>query len=230
MLRKNIVAVIPARGGSKRIPKKNIRNFNGQPIITRVIEIVRKTKLFSRIIVSTDDRKIAAIAKKYKAEVPFIRPSKLADDKTSANEVVAHTIEWLNSQGQHPKEVCCIYGTAAFIRSKDIINAYKKFKTGKWNFVFSATTFPSAIDRSFYKMRSGGIKMFFPRKYSRRTQDLKISYHDVGQFYWGKIEAWLKQKPVFSKTSAIVDIPRWRAHDIDTIEDWKYAELIHKIL
>jgi len=104
MLRKNIVAVIPARGGSKRIPKKNIRNFNGQPIITRVIEIVRKTKLFSRIIVSTDDRKIAAIAKKYKAEVPFIRPSKLADDKTSANEVVAHTIEWLNSQGQHPRK------------------------------------------------------------------------------------------------------------------------------
>ena len=225
-----LIAIIPARGGSKRISKKNIKKFAGTPAISRAIKAAKKTKLFDRIIVSTDDHKIASISKKYNAEIPFIRPSKLADDKTIVSKVVAHAIKWLHSKNQYPKAVCCIFPTAVFVRDKDIIEAYKIFKTGKWNFVFSATTFPSAIDRSFYKMRSGGIKMFFPRKYSRRTQDLKISYHDVGQFYWGKIEAWLKQKPVFSKTSAIVDIPRWRAHDIDTIEDWKYAELIHKIL
>ena len=224
------IAVIPARGGSKRISKKNIKKFAGTPAISRAIKAAKKTKLFDRIIVSTDDHKIASISKKYNAEIPFIRPSKLADDKTIVSKVVAHAIKWLHSKKQYPKEVCCIFPTAVFVKDKDIIKAYKIFKTGKWNFVFSATTFAHTFERSFYKKKNNSVKMLFPKRYKKRTQDFKTMYYDAGQFYWGKTEAWLKNKPVFDKSSTIINIPTWRAHDIDTLDDWKRAEIYSKYI
>ena len=224
------IAVILARSGSKRIPKKNIKNFKGKPMIYWPIAAAKKSKFFDRIIVSTDSKQIARISKKYGAEIPFLRSKKLANDFTGTTKVVSHLVNWLNKKYQKPKSICCIYACAPFIQSKDIRLAYNKFKKGNWDYIFTATIFNQQVLRSFSFNKKGGINMIFKNNYNKRTQDLKISYHDVGQFYWGKIEAWLKQKPVFSKTSAIVDIPRWRAHDIDTIEDWKYAELIHKIL
>ena len=224
------IAVIPARGGSKRISKKNIKRFAGTPAISRAIKAAKKTKLFDRIIVSTDDHKIASISKKYNAEIPFIRPSKLADDKTIVSKVVAHAIKWLHSKNQYPKAVCCIFPTAVFVKDKDIIKAYKIFKTGKWNFVFSATTFAHTFERSFYKKKNNGVKMLFPKRYKKRTQDFKKMYYDTGQFYWGKTEAWLKNKPIFDKSSTIINIPAWRAHDIDTLDDWKRAEIYSKYI
>ena len=224
------VAIIPARGGSKRIEKKNIKFFCGKPIISRSIEIAHKTKLFDKIIVSTENKEIASIARRYNAETPYIRPFKLAGDRIGTAMVVSHAIRWLNNQGEYPHAVCCIYPTAVFAKPADIIKAYKKMINGNWNYVFSATTFQSTVIRSFTKLQNHGVKMLFPSKYNSRTQDLKKTYHDAGQFYWGRPEAWLKLKPVFNQLSTIINISRWRAHDIDTLEDWKQAEIIYKSL
>ena len=225
-----IVAIIPARGGSKRIPGKNIKNFCGKPIISYSLKIAHKTQLFDKIIVSTEDKKITSIAKKYKAEVPYKRPAKLAGDLVGTENVIAHAIKQLKQKGLKVKAVCCIYPTAVFAKPGDIIKAYKKMVSGNWNYVFTATSFQSNVFRSFTKIKSNGVKMLFPKKYNSRTQDLKETYHDVGQFYWGKPDAWLKLKPIFAQSSTFVDIPRWRAHDIDTLEDWKQAELFYKNL
>ena len=224
------IAVILARSKSKRVIKKNIKIFCGKPIIAWPILAARKTKIFDRIIVSTDDKKIAKIARKYKADTPFLRPAKLADDFAGTSEVVAHAINWLKNHGEHPSSVCCLYATSAFAKPADIIKAYKKMINGNWNYVFSATTFQSTVIRSFTKLQNHGVKMLFPNKYNSRTQDLKKTYHDAGQFYWGRPEAWLKLKPVFNQLSTIINISRWRAHDIDTLEDWKQAEIIYKSL
>ena len=224
------VAIIPARGGSKRIEKKNIKNFCGKPIISRSIEIAHKTKLFDKIIVSTENKEIASIARKNNAETPFIRPFKLAGDRIGTEVVISHAIKWLKSQGKDPQAVCCIYPTAVFAKPEDIIKAYKKMINGNWNYVFPAATFQSTVIRSFIKLQNNGVKMLFPNTYNSRTQDLKQTYYDAGQFYWGRPEAWLKLKPIINKSSTIINIPRWRAHDIDTLEDWKQAEIIYKSL
>ena len=222
------IAIIPARIGSKRIPKKNIKNFCGKPIIYWSIKAAKKTKLFDKIIVSTDDKKIALLAKKYGAEVPFLRSSKLSNDRTGTIAVVSHATYWLKNNGFNPRFVCCIYATAAFIRPLDIINGYKKLQNRKWNYVFSATSFASSVLRSFKKDSKGSLKMIFPKNYYKRTQDLEEIYYDAGQFYWGRASSWLKLKPVFGKFSTIINIPRWRVHDIDTLEDWKLAENVGK--
>ena len=224
------VAIIPARGDSKRIEKKNIKNFCGKPIISRSIEIAHKTKLFDKIIVSTENKEIASIARRYNAETPYIRPFKLAGDRIGTAMVISHAIRWLNSQGEYPHAVCCIYPTAVFAKPADIIKAYKKMINGNWNYVFSATTFQSTVIRSFTKLQNHGVKMLFPSKYNSRTQDLKKTYHDAGQFYWGGKKAWLNNKTILVKKSSHVKLPRWRVQDIDTKEDWIRAELTYKIL
>lgn len=224
------IAIIPARIGSKRIPKKNIKNFFGKPLIYWSIKAAKKTKLFDKIIVSTDDKKIKALAEKYGAEVPFLRPHKLSGDKIGTAEVTAHTIHWLKINGFNPKFVCCIYATAAFIRASDIIKGYNKLKSNKWNYVFSAATFPSPILRSFSKNLKGQIKMFSSKYYSKRSQDLEEFFYDVGQFYWARANTWLKLRPIFVKNSTIINITRIRALDINTPEDWKFAKNIGKII
>jgi len=223
------IAIIPARGGSKRIPKKNIKKFKGLPIIAWPLLAVKNTNLFDKIIVSTDNKEIAKIAKKLKAEVPFIRPKKISGDHASTSSVIKHAIDWLKTKKIYPKFICCIYPTAAFIDSKDLIEGYKKIKTLKWNYVFSGGKFYSSILRSFKKNNFNDLKMIFPKYYNKRTQDILEAYHDAGQFYWGKVESWSKQKPIFAKKSCIIEIPRWRIHDIDTIEDWKIAEKMWKL-
>ena len=222
------VAIIPARMGSKRIPKKNIKNFCGKPIISWTIKAIKKAKIFDKIIVSTDSKKIASVVKKYNVEVPFLRPIQLSGDKSGTSEVIIHAIKWLIKNNYDPLFVCCIYPTAAFIKSSDILKGYRMIKKGKWNFVFSATSFSSSALRSFQKNSKKGLKMLFPKNRYKRTQDLEKVYHDVGQFYWGKKNSWLKLKTIFSKSSTIVYIPRWRAHDIDTLEDWNVAEKFAK--
>ena len=222
------VAIIPARIGSKRIPKKNIKNFCGKPIIFWAIKAIKKTKIFDKIIVSTDSKKIASMVKKYNVEAPFLRPALLSNDQTSLFKVMVHAIKWLIKNNHDPSFVCCIYPTAAFVKPSDILKGYRMIKKGKWHFVFAATSFDSVL-RAFQKNSKKGLKMLFPKNFYKRTQDLRKVYYDAGQFCWGKKNSWLRSEPVFSKNSSIVYIPKWRAHDINTMEDWNVAEKFAKL-
>ena len=224
------VAIIPARGGSKRIPKKNIKNFCGKPIIGWVINILKKSKIFDRIIVSTDDKKIISIVKKYNVEAPFVRPKKLANDKVGTSEVVEHAISWLQKTGYKPSQVCCVYPTSPLLQIKDLKKSLQILNSGKWEYVFSASSFGPSIFRSFAKNKKGKIKIIFPKKVNKRSQDLEKAYHDAGQFYWGMAKTWLSKKEIFGKKSKIILLPRWRVQDIDVIEDWKNAEIIFRLL
>lgn len=219
-----IVAVIPARGGSKRIPRKNIRNFAGKPMISYSIEIARRSGLFDRVVVSTDDAEISAVARQFGAEAPFTRPSALADDYTGTTEVVAHAVEWFAGQGVSITDVCCIYPTAPFIQFEDLREGLRLMQTGRWRYVFAATRFVAPVYRAFSRTGDGGIEMLFPEHFRARSQDLPEVLHDAGQFYWGKAESWLGRAKVFDRESTVVAIPPWRVQDIDTEEDWRYAE------
>ena len=218
------VAVIPARGGSKRIPRKNIRKFAGKPMIAHSIDCAIRSGLFDRIIVSTDDEEISQIAQKFGAEVPFERPAALSDDYTGTTEVVAHAINWLLSHKITVSEVCCIYATAPFVDPEDIRQALTVLQSGDWRYVFSATTFASPVLRSFTKNPEGGLEMLFPDNFDERSQDLSEVFYDAGQFYWGSASAWLSNVKLFDGESTVVYIPRWRVQDIDTEADWLRAE------
>ena len=224
------VAIIPARGGSKRIPRKNIKLFAGLPIIAYSIKAAQESNLFERIIVTTDDEEIAEIARLYGAEVPFIRPKELSDDHTATIPVIAHAIQTLQTNGDVIDAACCIYATAPFIRPQDIINAYHALITKRKHYAFPVTTFPFPIQRAVMRDEDGNIEMFYPEHFSTRSQDLEEAYHDVGQFYWGTSDAWLGGKPIFSDAATTIVLPRYLVQDIDTPEDWDRAELMHKVL
>lgn len=224
------IAVIPARGGSKRIPRKNIKDFFGKPMIAWSIEAAKVSMLFDRIIVSTDDTEIAEVAKQWGAEVPFIRPAILSNDYAGTTEVIAHAVSWFRSQGQNPTAVCCIYATAPFVQADDIKKGLSKLEAGHWQYVFSATTFGFPIFRAFEQTEGAGLSMFFPEHFPTRSQDLPEALHDAGQFYWGLPDAWVEGKRIFDKWSTIVLLPRWRVQDIDTPEDWERAEILSKLI
>jgi len=222
------IAVIPARGGSKRIPHKNIKTFYGKPMIAWSIEIAKKSGLFDSVIVSTDDSDIADIAKKYGAEVPFVRPDILSNDYAGTTEVVAHAVDWLLNRGLtlDLDFVCCIYPTAPFIQIDDLQKGLKIIESNDWNYVFAATDFTAPIFRAFKQTLEDGIEMFFPDYFDKRSQDIPVALHDAGQFYWGRPKAWLEKECIFDCNSTPVIIPRWRVQDIDTQDDWLRAELI----
>ncbi len=224
------VAIIPARGGSKRIPGKNIREFAGKPMICHSIECALESNLFDRVIVSTDDDEISDVARAAGAEVPFRRPANISDDHTITGDVIAHAIEWQRQSGVEPTAICCIYATAPFIRQDDLRSALKLFESGDWSFVFAATSFVFPIQRSFQSNDDGGLEMFFPEHFTTRSQDLPEALHDAGQFYWGKPQAWLDGERIFGENSTVVSIPSWRVQDIDTLEDWERAEIMWQVL
>ena len=224
------IAVIPARGGSKRIPRKNIKWFCAKPMIAWSIETAKASELFDHIIVSTDDSEIANISISYGAEVPFTRPAELSDDFTGTNEVVAHSVNWALNENWPISEVCCIYATAPFIQLDDLRRGLHELQSKHWDFVFSACEFAAPVFRSLKSLENGGVEMFFPEHYLTRSQDLPVALHDAGQFYWGKKEAWLQGKAFFNKNSFALNIPKWRVQDIDTPDDWKRAELMHQII
>ena len=224
------VAIIPARGGSKRIPKKNIKPFHGKPIIQWSIDVAKSTQIFDRIIVSTDDPDIAEVASKLGAEVPFIRPSSLADDYSTSTAVIQHGVQWLMEQGQEVSDVCCIYATAPFIVSHDIQKGHEILSSNTWEYVFPAVEFPSSIFRGFQRNPDSSLEMVFPNHYSTRSQDLHKVFHDAGQFYWANAKTWISKASVFSNKSYFMEIPRWRVQDIDTPEDWDIAEKMFSML
>jgi pseudaminic acid cytidylyltransferase len=224
------IAVIPARGGSKRIPRKNIKPFCGKPMIAWSIEAAKASGLFGRIIVSTDDAEIAAVAKEWGAEVPFVRSEALSNDHAGTTPVVAHATHWVLDQHIAVSAVCCIYATAPFLQTEDLKRGWEALDSGGWDYAFTVTDFAAPIFRSFKQTAEGGIEMFFPEHFSTRSQDLPVALHDAGQFYWGRPEAWLTGKRIFDRRSKPVQIPRWRVQDIDTPEDWERAEIVAPII
>jgi pseudaminic acid cytidylyltransferase len=224
------IAIIPARGGSKRIPRKNIREFCGKPIIAYSIEAARQSNCFDRIIVSTDDAEIATVARDWGAETPFLRPAELANDFAGTIPVIKHAIEWFNKNEIQPELACCIYATAPFVTSQDLQRGLDTLLSTKSEYAFTLTSYPFPIQRAVRLTSSGRIAMFQPEHFNTRSQDLEEAYHDAGQFYWGRCKAFLRELPMFSEAAAPVLLPRHRVQDIDTLEDWSRAELMLKIL
>lgn len=220
------LCVIPARGGSKRIPRKNIRFFAGKPMISYAIEAARQCGLFHHIIVSTEDNEIAGVAEKLGAEIPFRRPENLADDYTGTNDVVAHAIAACERLGYNSEWVCCIYPAVPFICSDDIKQAYELLKNASHiEYSFPVAQFPSVIQRALRRNPSGVMESFYPEYETARTQDLEEAFHDAGQFYWGRRESWSKNPRIHNSGIGLV-IPSWRVVDIDTPQDWERAERI----
>lgn len=224
------IAVIPARGGSKRIPRKNVRDFCGRPIIAWPIAAARTSALFERIIVSTDDLDIADMARDLGAEVPFMRPHDLANDHAGTIPVMAHATDWARAQGWPIDAVCCVYPTAPMISPDDLAEGLRLLDEGSREFVFTATDYAAPIFRAFLRTEDGGVEMVFPEHFNSRSQDLPRALHDAAQFYWGRPEAWLTAKTLFGPRSAALLIPRWRVQDIDTPEDWVRAEALFRAL
>lgn len=223
------VAVIPARGGSKRIPRKNIRNFCGKPMIAWSVEAALHSGCFERVIVSTDDVEIASVAQQAGAEVPFMRPAELSDDHTGTIPVIAHATAWLAEGGTTPQQVCCIYATAPFITPQDIRRGLDSLLASGSDYAFSVTSYPFPIQRAVRITEAGRIEMFHPEFFDTRSQDLEEAYHDAGQFYWGRAAAWLAGKRFFSQDAVPVILPPYRVQDIDTMEDWLRAEWLFKV-
>lgn len=223
------IAIIPARGGSKRIPHKNIKEFCGKPLIAYSIEVAQKSGLFDKIIVSTNDEEIAKIAKEYGAEVPFIRPKELSDDFTGTGNVISHAIKFLQDNGEYFEYVCTIYATAPLLQAKYLIKGYEKLKNSDAKYSFSATSMPFPIQRTFKLTNENRCEMFTPQHFNTRSQDLEEAYQDAGQFYWNKV-ANDSKNIMFGNNSIPIILPRYLVQDIDTPEDWQRAELMYKVL
>jgi|TARA_A100001391_G_scaffold184988_4_gene153277 N-acylneuraminate cytidylyltransferase len=224
------LAVIPARGGSKRIPRKNVRTFCGKPMIAWSIETARMSGCFDRIVVSTDDREIAEVARSFGAEVPFLRPDELADDHTGTIPVIAHAIEWHREHDLMPDQVCCIYATAPFMTASDLIVALETLVRENSEYVFPVASYEFPIQRAIRLNVDGRAEMFCPGQFATRSQDLEEAFHDAGQFYWGRASAWMDGKPIFSAIATPLILPRHRVLDIDTPDDWSRAEFMFEAL
>lgn len=224
------VAVIPARGGSKRIPRKNIKAFHGKPMIAYSIESAKESGCFDRIIVSTDDEEIAKVAIEWGAEVPFMRPASISDDFSTTMDVMKHAVDWCVSQGWNVENVCCIYATAPFLSSESLKEGLATLDTASIDYTFSATTFAFPIQRALKVGRDEYVEMFSPEHMNTRSQDLPEAIHDAGQFYWGKMASYLQEKAFFTNRSKAILLPRKRVQDIDTPEDWEFAEALYQAM
>ncbi len=225
----NAVAIIPARGGSKRIPRKNIKMFHGKPLIAYSIEVALASQLFDKVVVTTDDEEIATVAKAYGAEVPFLRPKVLADDFTGTGDVIDHALDVLKKQGENYDYVCTIYATAPLLQKEYLISGFEQLKNSDAVNAFSCTSMPFPIQRTFKLNSDGRCEMFTPEYYTTRSQDLEEAYQDAGQFYWKKLGV-VSQEIMFGKDSIPVILPRHLVQDIDTVEDWRRAEVMYEVL
>tara|TARA_R110002167_G_scaffold65637_3_gene185742 strand:- start:1356 stop:2057 length:702 start_codon:yes stop_codon:yes gene_type:complete len=222
------IAIIPARGGSKRIPGKNIKMFAGKPLIAYSIEAAKESGLFDKIIISTDSEEVAEVAKSYGADVPFIRPQDLSNDFVGTRPVTNHGIKYCIEHFYKPEFCCCIYATAPFLQAKYLQQGLDLLKQdSEKSFAFSVTSFPFPVQRAL-KIDQAGISAMFPEDIGKRSQDLQEAYHDAGQFYWGRSDDYLSNKKIFSQHSLAVVLPRHLVQDIDTPEDWLQAELMYQ--
>lgn len=224
------IAVIPARGGSKRIPRKNIRPFLGQPIMAYSIQAALQSGLFQQVIVSTEDPEIAEVALKCGAQVPFVRPAAIADDYAITADVIAHAVDWYAQQGQTVDYACCIYATAPFVSAQALRQGAEKLQAKGLDFVFSATAYNFPIARAITLTAEDRVAMLQPEHRLTRSQDLPKAYHDAGQFYWGRAQAWQQKAPIFGEQSSVVLLPSHAVCDIDTEADWRRAEVLYRLL
>ena len=224
------LAIIPARGGSKRIARKNIKLFCAKPMIAWSIEAALQSGCFDQVIVSTDDQEIAEVARQYGATVPFMRPAELSDDHTGTVPVIQHAIEWVNAQGQSVEQACCLYATAPFVSAEDINRGLDILNATQSDYAFSVTSYAFPIQRAIRLNGEGRVQMFNPEHFNTRSQDLEEAFHDAGQFYWGTADAWLQGRMIFGTGSVPVPLPRHRVQDIDTPEDWVRAEWLFKAM
>lgn len=228
-----ILAIIPARGGSKRIPGKNIKPFCGKPIIGYSIQAALSSGLFDQVIVSTDSPEVTEVAQEFGASVPFVRPAELSDDHTPTMPVIRHAIEHFDAEAKTEQDrvafACCLYPTAPFVTKGDLAAGFSKLEQdGNADFCFSVTSFPFPIWRAIRMTDSERVEMFWPENQQKRSQDLEEAYHDAGQFYWGKGSAFFENEGFFGETSIPLVLPRHRVQDIDTMEDWHRAEQLFK--
>lgn len=222
------LAVIPARGGSKRIHRKNIREFCGRPMIAWPISAALESGCFDRVIVSTDDEEIAEITRREGAETPFLRPVELSDDHTPTRPVIAHAIEALAQTGPTPTDVCCLYATAPFVRPKDLRLGLESLQQSGATYVFPVTSYAFPIQRALRVGADGCVEMFSPEEFLTRSQDLEEAWHDAGQFYWASAEQWRTDAPIFGPGAVAMPVERHRVQDIDTEEDWRVADLLFR--
>ena len=222
------ICLIPARGGSKRIPRKNIKPFLGKPMIAWSIEAALSSGCFERVMVSTDDAEIASVARDFGADVPFMRPPELSDDHATTIAVVRHALDWLEREDALPEALCCLYATAPFVEADDLQRGADALKGTQW--VIPVTSFPHPIQRALRKDAAGDLSMLDRALYETRSQDLEETYHDAGQFYWATAKGWRSDAgPYRDETRALV-LPRRRVQDIDTPEDWARAEVLMEVL
>jgi pseudaminic acid cytidylyltransferase len=224
------VCIIPARDGSKRIPKKNIREFCGKPMIAHSIEAAKTAGVFEHIIVTTDSDDIADVARQYGAEVPFARPPELADDHATTDEVIVHALRSLTSQGVDMEFACCLYATAPFAQPEYIKKGLSLLQVSGATSGFSVTTFPFPILRGLKVNDAGALEMIWPEHRLTRSQDLPEAYHDAGQFYWVNVEKYSDAPRIYADDAVPIILPRHLVQDIDTCEDWTRAEIMYKTL
>lgn len=222
------VAVIPARGGSQRIPRKNIKPFGGRPMIAWSIAAALDSGCFDRVVVSTEDAEIAEVARACGAEQPFVRPAELADHHTGTLAVMRHAVEALGLPDD--ALACCIYATAPFIDVADLRRGHDLLAASAADYAFSVTRYPFPIQRAIRLTADGRVTMFDPAQFARRSQDLEEAFHDAAQFYWGRATAWRAERPLFGHGAIPVVLPRHRVQDIDTPEDWERAEWLWRAM
>lgn len=225
----NNLAIIPARGGSKRIPRKNIKDFLGKPIIAYSIEAALDSGLFEEVMVSTDDNEIAEIAIKYGAKIPFFRSEKTANDFAHVAEVIEEVLDSYRSENKQFDNFCCIFSTAPFISKKRLKEGYELMLKNNFDSVFPVLKFSYPIQRAL-KIENEKVSMILPENFNKRSQDLMPAYHDSGQFYWMKTQEFYKQKRVFAENSGAIILSEMEVQDIDTIEDWEVAEMKYKLI
>jgi len=223
------VAIITARGGSKRIPRKNIKLFRGKPMIAYSIETALKSGLFDLVMVSTDDEEIAEISKQYGAQIPFIRSKQTSDDFTGTADVMIEVLNDLQKTGKQFDNACCIYPTAPFVTKQSLEKSYQLLIDKHFDSVFPVCPFSYPIQRAL-EINNSKTTLVWEENLNKRSQDLPARYHDAGQFYWMNVETFLKEKKVFTQNSGSIILDELQVQDIDNETDWKLAELKHSLL
>ena len=223
------IAIIPARGGSKRIPRKNIKMFHGKPIISYTIEAALNSSLFDDVMVSTDDEEIAELAKKYGASIPFFRSAETSNDRATTLEVILEVLNKYEKNGINVNEFCCIYPCAPFISGELIKDAFQKFSSNKYDTVFPIVRYSTPIQRAL--KTSGNLVEMYDNSYQNtRSQDLAPAFYDAGMFYWSSKKSVEKNKKIFTENSSFIELEELRTQDIDNEIDWKLAELKYELL
>jgi N-acylneuraminate cytidylyltransferase len=222
------IAIIPARGGSTRVPLKNIREFHGIPMLSRTISVLKDSGCFDRIVVSTDHLEIARIARECAAEAPFVRSEELSKNATPTVEVVANAIETLDLDDND--DVCCVYATNPFLRADAIQLGSRIMHTNReFNYITTVTTYPFPIQRALLVAESGLMEMAIPSFMMTHSQDLPERFHECAQFWWAKAKTWREKRGMQTKVIGI-KLPRWMVQDIDTLEDWQTAEIKFELM